>query len=309
MLLYVRNTGVFSMTILMKRRLSSLLMLLALALSQSSGLLRAQSNDPVRDEPDPTWAGRRIVMLKGFGDYFVSAESGQAQLIKGEGLSVNIVAVVQRVEGNRVWIKGNGFGDAGIGWIEKQDVVALEDAIPYFTSQINHDSNDWDAYLRRAESEHALNRREAAIADYIAAIRLRPDEPFLYLRRGRSYRILKSCDKAAADYEEVIRLKPAWAEAYNLEASIYADCPDPQFRNQQKAVRLIEHAIALDGGHPTYLTVLALAYFRLGQLGKAVTTQKQALESPQFPPSYREEAANQLHEYERALDAQKGMQH
>jgi hypothetical protein len=43
-----------------------------------------------------------------------------------------------------------------------------------------------------------------------------------------------------------------------------------------------------------YLTVLALAYFRSGQLEKAVVTQRQALESPKFPPGYREEAAAQL---------------
>jgi cytochrome c-type biogenesis protein CcmH/NrfG len=64
------------------------------------------------------------------------------------------------------------------------------------------------------------------------------------------------------------------------------DCPDPAFRNPAKAVALIEHAIALDVEHPTYLTVLALAYFRSGKLEKAVVTQRQALESPKFPPGY-----------------------
>jgi hypothetical protein len=47
--------------------------------------------------------------------------------------------------------------------------------------------------------------------------------------------------------------------------------------------------------------VLALAYFRSGNLEGAVATQRQALESPRFPPDYREEARQQLHEYEGAL--------
>jgi cytochrome c-type biogenesis protein CcmH/NrfG len=72
---------------------------------------------------------------------------------------------------------------------------------------------------------------------------------------------------------------------------------------------LIEHAIALDVKHPTYLTVLALAYFRNGEFERAVIAQRRALESPLFPPSYREEGANQLREYERALASQKPMQH
>jgi tetratricopeptide (TPR) repeat protein len=208
--------------------------LFAIALFQLSGLLRAQSDGTVHRAPDQTWAGRRIVMLKGFGDYFAPTDTGRTQLIKPEGLGVNIVAEVQRVEGDRVWIKANGAGDLGVGWVDKDNVVALEDAITYFTSLIQRNRNDWDAYLQRAESEHAQNQREVAIADYTAAIRLHPGEAFLYIRRGRSFRIMKACDKAAADLEQVIRLKPLWAEAYNLEAGIYADCPDPQYRNSEK---------------------------------------------------------------------------
>ena len=244
-------------------------------------------------------------MLEGFGDYFVSGDHGQAQLTRPEGLGVNIVAVVQRVEGDRIWIKANGAGDAPVGWINKKNAIPLDDAIPYFTSLIELDPKDWDAYLRRAESEHALNRREAAIADYTRAIELRPDEPFLFLRRGRSFRTMKACSQAVADFEEAAHLKPQWAEPYNLAAGVYADCPDPAFRNPEKAIALIEHAIALDTEHPTYLTVLAHAYFRSGKIEKAANTQRQALESPRFPPAYREEATNQLREYERALSTQR----
>lgn len=269
----------------------------------------AQSGGSPRREPDQTWAGRRIVTLEGFGDYFVSGDQGQPRLIKPEGLGVNIVAVVERVEGDRVWIKANGVGDAPVGWINNTNVILLEDAIPYFTFLIEHRPDDWDAYLRRAESEHAQNQREAALADYTNAIKLHSNEPFLYLRRGRHFRTMKACVQAAADFEQVIQLKPQWAEAYNLEAGVYTDCPDPQRRDPVKAIALIEHAIALDLEHPTYLTVLALSYFRSGHLEKAIITQRQALESPRFPPDYREEATKQLREYERAVAAQKPPPH
>jgi tetratricopeptide (TPR) repeat protein len=244
-------------------------------------------------------------MLEGFGDYFTSSEHGQAQLIKPEGLGVNIVAVVQRVEGDLVWIKANGAGDVVVGWVNKKSAILLDDAIPYFTSLISRNPADWDAYLRRAESEHALNQREAAIADYTRAIDLHLYEPFLFLRRGRTFRTMKDCPHAAADFEKAAHLKPQWAEPYNLAAGVYADCPDPAYRNPEKATSLIEHAIALDVEHPTYLTVLALAYFRSGKLEQAVVTQRQALESPKFPPAYREEATRQLQEYEGALATRK----
>src|SRR5579859_7313585 len=143
----------------------------------------AQQSDSVVRKPDQTWAGKRIATLKGFGDYFAIGEHGQTQLIKPEGLGVNIVAVVQRVETDRIWIKANGQGDAPVGWVSISDAILLEDAIPYFTALLRRNSDDWDSYLRRAESEHALNRREAAISDYTAAIGRHSNEPFLYLRR------------------------------------------------------------------------------------------------------------------------------
>jgi tetratricopeptide (TPR) repeat protein len=297
-----------SMVAKLKRSYFSLIAML-LTGTLASYCEATQSGGSRHGEPDQTWAGRRIVALEGFGDYFVVGDHGQPQLIKPEGLGVNIVAVVQRVEGDRVWIKANGAGDVPVGWIKKKSVILLEDAIPYFTSLIGHKPDDWDAYLRRAESEHAQNQREAAIADYTSAIRLHPDEPFLYLRRGRHFRTMMACIQAAADFEQVINLKPQWAEAYNLAAGVYADCPDPRYRDPEKAISLMEHAIALDVEHPTYLTVLALSYFRSGQFEKAVVTQKHALESPRFPPGYREEATSQLREYERALDAQRPAQH
>jgi len=152
-------------------------------------------------------------------------------------LGVNIVAVAQRVEGDRVWLKSNGTGDAAVGWVSTDNVIALEDAVPYFTSLIERDPDDWDSYLRRAESEHAQNQRDAAIADYTAAIRLHPNEPFLYLRRGREFRILKACDKAATDFDQVIHINPQWPEPYNLEAGVYSDCPDTQFRKSRESYR------------------------------------------------------------------------
>jgi tetratricopeptide (TPR) repeat protein len=170
----------------------------------------AQSDKPSQAVPDQTWAGRRIVSLEGFGSYFVSGDHGQPQLSDPGGLGVNIVAVVQRVEGDRVWIQANGAGDAAAGWVPGKNATLLEDAIPYFTYRIGRKPKDWDSYLRRAEAEHAQNRRDAAIADYTRAIDLHPEEPFLYLRRGRSYRTVKACPEAARDFEKTAQLRPQW---------------------------------------------------------------------------------------------------
>jgi hypothetical protein len=93
----------------------------------------AQSDIPVIGQANQSWAGRRIVMLQGFGDYFASGDHGHVQLIRAGGLGVNIVAAVQRLEGDRIWIKANGADDVPVGWVNKKDAIFLDDAIPYFT--------------------------------------------------------------------------------------------------------------------------------------------------------------------------------
>jgi len=285
----------------MIRLLNSALILVVLCSIQHA---RCQPPSSLKNQTTSTWDDHRIVALKGFGDYYAQTKNGDIQLIRPDGLSVNIVAVVKKVDGDRIWIKANGDGDVPVGWVDKGDAVLLENAIPYFSMKIAQDPHDWDSSLRRAEAEHALNQREEAIADYTSAIEVNGHEPFLFLRRGREYRILKDCQHAVSDFEQAAILRPEWAEAYDMAAGVYAGCPDPSQRNPAKAIALINHAMALSP-NPTYLTVLALAYFRSGDLEKAVTSQRQAVESPLFPPGYRDDALRQLQIYEHALAAPK----
>jgi len=158
--------------------------ILAFLIMLSGPCVWPQSAAPVQSEPNQSWAGQRIVTLQGFGDYFALGANGQPKPVKPEGLGVNIVAVVAKVEGDRIWIRANGAGDQPVGWVSKVDAILLENAVPYFTSRIESSPKDWDAYLRRAESEHSLNQRDAVIADYTRAIELHPDEPFLALREN-----------------------------------------------------------------------------------------------------------------------------
>jgi tetratricopeptide (TPR) repeat protein len=92
--------------------------------------------------------------------------------------------------------------------------------------------NDWDAYLRRAEANHALNQREAAALDYTKAIALHPSEAFLYLRRGRHYNARRLCDAALRDFDSAIPMISTsfrqgydlTAELYSLQSGVYAGC-------------------------------------------------------------------------------------
>lgn len=122
--------------------------------------LIAQSADSVLRKPDKTWAGKRIVTLKGFGDYFALDECQQPKLVNPEGLGVNIVAVAQRVENDRIWVKANGAGDAPrrLGWHGRRDPPR----------------RCWTQQFRTTPLRSPFIRKE----------------PFLYIRRGREFRIL-----------------------------------------------------------------------------------------------------------------------
>ncbi len=278
-------------------RLTAGIILLSLNVS-----VKGQSSR-VQNPQDSTWIGQRIIMLKGFGEVNAVDINGHIQIKQVP----NIVAPVSRIEENRVWVLSPGETNPG-GWVDRSNVILLTEAISYFTSIIEKNEKDWDAYFRRADAEHALNKRDDAISDYTSAIRLHPNDAYLYFRRARSYHARQICDKAIADYGEVIRLSPesaTSADAYSREAGLYANCSDSTMQNPKKAIALAEKAISLDRNHPTYLTILASAYASDGQIEMAIAAQKKALDSPNFPSGYRNEAINYLKQLEHRLAIKK----
>src|ERR1051326_8008336 len=187
----------------MKHKSLNVMMVAALCLQPTA--IGAQRASARRQQPEKNWAGQPIVMLHGWG----AVHHRDHDLAK-TSVGINIVTPVVRVEGHRLWL--NSTGGDNSGWVDVKDVLLLSEAVPYFSSLIASNPRNWDAYLRRAEAEHALNQREAATNDYSRAIELHPAEAFLYLRRGRHYNTLKSCESALHDFEDAIRLTPESAK-------------------------------------------------------------------------------------------------
>jgi len=252
-----------------------------------------------------TLIGQRIVMLRGMGEVRRADDHARPR----SSVGINIVSPVVRVEGRRLWVLSTSGDDSG--WVDSAAVLRLSDATPYFTALIERDSSDWDAYLRRAEVEHALNQQGVATADYTQAIRLHPGEAFLYLRRGRHYNTLRACANALSDFQGGIAVAPTSApqgynlvaELYSLESGIYASCPDSTRRDRKRAVEAILHAIALDSTRAIFWVVLASAYASSGNWRGAVGAQRRALASTRAAPSYRADWQRRLEEYERAAVA------
>jgi tetratricopeptide (TPR) repeat protein len=220
------------------RRSATSRLILPLFITPAAQSAWGQAAIPPLGKPNQQWVGRRIVTLG-----LLRLRERWTVSIGETGWSRRQYRSGSTAHRRRPYLDQSERGRRTTCRLGEQDE---RDAIPYFTSLIEHDPKNWDAHLRRAESTHVLNQRDAAIVDYTRAIELHRDEAFLFLRRGREFRIMKACPQAAADFEQATKLRPQWLEAYNQAAGIYSDCPGPTFRDPNKAIAFIEHAIALD---------------------------------------------------------------
>ena len=121
--------------------LASLICLLAAAAT-------SQSQPQVQQQPAAgghEWAGKRIVLLRGLGEF----HPGDGSPVR-DAVGVNLVTVALRIEGDRVSINSTG-GDQN-GWVEKKNAMLLEDAPLYFEALVRDDPMNWDTWLRRARS-------------------------------------------------------------------------------------------------------------------------------------------------------------
>lgn len=272
--------------------------ILFVALLLPSFRVEARAQVSVRDTAGG-WVGQRIIMLQGMGAVHVADTSDVTRTRVG----INLVMPVRRVSGREVWIVSTSGGDSG--WVDIGSVRLLNGAIAHFDTLVARDPRDWDAYLRRAEAEHALNVRDASTADFSKAIALHPSEAFLYLRRGRHYNTLKECAKEIEDFDRAVALAPTSArqdynlvaEVHSLAAGVYFACPDTTFRDYSRGLALAKRAVDEDSSRATLVTILAAAYAQSGDLTNAVKTQRRALARPDFPPGYRDEAERELARY------------
>ena len=87
---------------------------------------------------------------------------------------------------------------------------STETAIAHYSRAI--DSEDWLekhlAFSRRGDAHYALGNLDAALADYSAAIRLKPDDTGAMLRRALIYETKAMLDRAISDYRRVTELDP-----------------------------------------------------------------------------------------------------
>lgn len=134
-----------------------------------------------------------------------------------------------------------------------------------------------EAYSNRGTAWAAKGDYFRAIRDYTQALEANPYFDAPYYNRGRALSTIGDYDQAIGDLQRVIELNPKFHDAYHLLATIFAQCPDPKYRNGPKAVVLAKKAVDLKP-NPEYLSTLAVAYAEADQFDHAILTQQRAVE-------------------------------
>lgn len=77
------------------------------------------------------------------------------------------------------------------------------------------------AYRERGIIDYVMRRYPEAIADFTKVLTLKPDEPEIHVRRAGVYRSMGRDDLAVADYDRAIALKPDYWMAYIFRGNIH----------------------------------------------------------------------------------------
>jgi tetratricopeptide (TPR) repeat protein len=110
----------------------------------------------------------------------------------------------------------NQHVEAGSGFFEKNN---FSKAITSFTSAIEINPENIEAYLQRGRAFKELKEFDKAITDFSKAIELDPDNPEGYAGRGNAFECIEDFEKAIEDYTSVIELRPDDDHAYNMRGN------------------------------------------------------------------------------------------
>ena len=126
---------------------------------------------------------------------------------------------------SRFWIKYRqltGRWRTAVGSAFLMSVVAFGVfAIKFQTVAPTKSSVDAEFYLKRGEDFSGVHQYDRAIADYAAAIELKPDYAEAYNDRGFAYYLKGDFEQAIADYTRAIELRPNYPKAYNSRGVVY----------------------------------------------------------------------------------------
>jgi len=187
---------------------------------------------------------------------------------------------VKQVHDSWLWL----HSDQGnlTGWTKLDQVVPLDEAIPFFTGEIHAKTGDPLPYVLRAKVWKSRNELDIALGDLNDAIRLDPTHAWVYNWRGILWREKKNHEKAIADHTEAIKLEPGDSLSYVNRGLALADA-----KQYDKAIDDFNQAIRFDPENARNFNKRGWARYCMGDNEKAIDDFNQALGlDPQLEDAY-----------------------
>jgi tetratricopeptide (TPR) repeat protein len=151
----------------------------------------------VEGEDQHQWVGRQVMPKSARHQPRVNGRVAMRPII--------CVRTVKQVKGD--WLS------VGDGWLRQSEVVPVEEAVEWFTAQIEHRPAAFD-YVSRAAARCVLGDCEGAVADCTAALEINPRLDVAYYHRAAARAEEGNFSEAIRDYDAALRLNPRLVGAY-----------------------------------------------------------------------------------------------
>jgi len=165
--------------------------------------------------------------------------------------------------------------DRGLAYLRHDRTDA---AIADFDAALALKPDDAEALNDRGFAHDAKHEPDLAITDFDAAIKLRPDFAAAFGNRGRAFARKRQYERAIADYDHALALQPDFVRAWFDRGEAYADT-----NRQDRAIADFTEAVARNNQYAAAFNARGRAYLAKGQIDQAIDDYDRALAiSPDF---------------------------
>ena len=194
---------------------------------------------------------------------------GQPKSFVPAGMMLDVV----RVSGGWLWVNR--------GWVRRDEVVAYDQAIEFFTRQIERRPTA-EAYSHRSRVHCYHGDFPQALADGDEAVRMSPKLASAYCNRGRARAALDCPDEAIDDFTQAIDLDPQSSTAYCHRGRAWTEKGD-----LERAIDDCDQAIRLDPQSAVAYYYRGRARERANEDAKAVADFTRSIElNPRYVPAF-----------------------
>lgn len=168
------------------------------------------------------------------------------------------------------------YNNRGYDWWKKGQ---FDKAIADYNQALALCPNYGAVYSNRGVAWDDKGEHDRAAADFAQAIAVDPNVAAAYNNRGTVEASHQQFAQAKADYYRALSVDPNYGTAYENLAFFQATCPDPAFRDGQKAFANASQAYQLAGGDSYFAcNALAAAYAECGDFAQAATWQQKTID-------------------------------